>query len=170
MEAQDDALPGTAGGGRVRPGRPQAAQAVWSWKEGPSRGSDPSRASIRARGSLQAALLGAVAAATAQFVSVHGGIIIGCVAGVVLLSALLSPLGVLAALDRAVATLGRLLSRLVAFIALPLVYYGVFLPLGAVLRRSRRDAMKRFFEPESKTYWTERDTLTTASSDRSRQY
>ncbi len=62
----------------------------------------------------------------------------------------------LAPLNRAWMRFGELLHRIVSPIVLGVIFYGVFTPVGLVMRMARRDAMKRRFEPGAPTYWIER--------------
>jgi hypothetical protein len=60
-------------------------------------------------------------------------------------------------LNRAWMRLGELLGRVVSPVVLGLIFFGVFTPVGALMRLCGRDAMARRFAPELKTYWIERD-------------
>lgn len=44
----------------------------------------------------------------------------------------------------------------VSHVILAVVFYGVFAPVGLVIRLCGYDPMKRRFDPEAKTYWIER--------------
>jgi len=63
----------------------------------------------------------------------------------------------LAPLKRAWLQFGELLHRLVSPLVLGVIFYGVFTPVGLVMRAAGRDIMKRRFEPRTSTYWVERD-------------
>jgi hypothetical protein len=60
-------------------------------------------------------------------------------------------------LNRAWMVLGELLGRVVSPLVLGLIFFGVFTPVGVVMRLCGRDAMARRFEPDLKTYWLKRD-------------
>jgi hypothetical protein len=60
-------------------------------------------------------------------------------------------------LNRAWMKLGELLGRVVSPLALGLIFYAVFTPVGIVMRLAGRDAMARRFEPDKPTYWIDRD-------------
>lgn len=62
----------------------------------------------------------------------------------------------LAPLNRAWMRLGELLHRVVSPLVLGVIFYGVFTPVGFVMRLAGRDIMRRRFEPETATYWLER--------------
>ena len=51
---------------------------------------------------------------------------------------------------------GELLHRVVSPVVLGVIFYGVFTPVGFVMRMARRDTMKRKFEPTAPTYWIRR--------------
>ena len=63
----------------------------------------------------------------------------------------------LAPANRAWMKLAELLNRIVSPIVLGVIFYGVFTPTAWVMRSTGRDAMKRRFEPATRTYWIERD-------------
>ena len=48
----------------------------------------------------------------------------------------------------------RVVGRFLTWILLSWIFYGFFLPFGALFRRGRRDSMKRFYEPEALSYWS----------------
>ncbi len=60
-------------------------------------------------------------------------------------------------LNRAWMKLGELMGRVVSPIVLGIIFFGVFTPVGVVMRLCGRDAMARCFEPGLKTYWLKRD-------------
>ena len=60
-------------------------------------------------------------------------------------------------LNRAWMRLGQLLGMVVNPLVLGLIFFGIFTPVGLVMRMWGRDAMARRFEPELETYWLERD-------------
>jgi hypothetical protein len=60
-------------------------------------------------------------------------------------------------LNRAWMQLGLLLGRVVNPVVLGVIFFGVFTPVGVVMRMCGRDAMARRFEPDLKTYWLPRD-------------
>jgi hypothetical protein len=59
--------------------------------------------------------------------------------------------------NRAWMKLAELLNRVVSPIVLGVIFYGMFTPIAWGMRWAGRDAMKRRFEPESRTYWVDRD-------------
>jgi hypothetical protein len=63
----------------------------------------------------------------------------------------------LAPLNRAWMKLGELLHRVVSPVVLGVMFFGLFTPVGMVMRAFRRDAMKRRFEPQLPSYWIRRE-------------
>ena len=63
----------------------------------------------------------------------------------------------LAPLNRLWMKFGELLHRVVSPVVLGVIFYGVFTPVGFVMRMARRDTMKRKFEPTAPTYWIRRN-------------
>lgn len=59
--------------------------------------------------------------------------------------------------NRAWMALAGLLHRIVSPLVLGLIFYGMFTPIAWGMRLAGRDIMKRRFEPQSTTYWQERD-------------
>jgi hypothetical protein len=63
----------------------------------------------------------------------------------------------LAPFNRAWMKLAELLHRVVSPVVLGVIYFGVFTPVGLVMRAFGRDAMCRRFEPTRPSYWVPRD-------------
>ena len=62
----------------------------------------------------------------------------------------------LAPANRAWMKLAELLNRVVSPIVLGVIFFGIFTPTAWVMRLAGRDAMKRRFDPATRTYWIER--------------
>jgi hypothetical protein len=60
-------------------------------------------------------------------------------------------------LNRAWMKFGELLGRVVSPLVLGVIFFGVFAPVGAVMRLCGRDAMCRRYDPAAKSYWVKRD-------------
>jgi len=60
-------------------------------------------------------------------------------------------------LNRAWMKLGELMGRFVSPLVLGVIFFGVFTPVGLVMRLCGRDALARRFEPARKSYWLPRD-------------
>lgn len=65
--------------------------------------------------------------------------------------------GLLAPLKRGWMRLGAAMHHVVSPVIMAILYFGVFTPMGVVMRLSGWDAMKRTWDPAAKTYWTRRD-------------
>ena len=73
----------------------------------------------------------------------------------------------LAPLRQGAAVLGSAAQRAINPVLLGLLFYGVFTPLGLLMRLGGRDLMKRSFDPQAMTYWVLKNPRTvTAESFR----
>lgn len=63
----------------------------------------------------------------------------------------------LAPFNRAWMKLAEVLHRVVSPLVLGVIYFGVFTPVGLVMRAFGRDAMCRRFERAAPSYWVRRD-------------
>jgi hypothetical protein len=63
----------------------------------------------------------------------------------------------LAPLNRAWMKLGELLGRVISPVVLGVIFFGVFTPVGFVMRLFGRDALCRTFDAAARTYWVRRD-------------
>jgi Saxitoxin biosynthesis operon protein SxtJ len=59
--------------------------------------------------------------------------------------------------NRAWMKLGELLARVVAPVALALLYFGMFVPMGWLMRAFGRDPLRLARDPAAVSYWIERD-------------
>ena len=160
---------------QLKPGRPEAAAAIWSWQSPAATRTALRKAAIgpaRLRGTLQASAGLAVAGLLAWWGNRTAATVVGSVATFVLLSALLSPLGLFTAIERAFLVLGRWIGQGLTWTLLPVIFYTFFVPFSVLFRRGRRDSMKRFFDAEAATYWSSRASGTgrTASTSHERPY
>jgi hypothetical protein len=155
-----------------RPGRPDAAGVVWTWKREAGRAEPEGAraAQIRRRGLIQSLVAAAIGTAIFWFVSHAVAYVIFTIATIVLFSALFSPTGLFAAIEGAFDALGRAQGGGVSFAMLALIFYGFFLPFGLLLRSGRRDSMKRFFEPDAPSYWLKREPAAADPGSYSRQF
>lgn len=134
---------------------------------------DPGRRERR-RARLEGSLQGLVGAALGTLLFVGwsrtvGSIVLG-VGALLLGSAWASPTGLYAAIRRLLQTLGRLTGAALTWLLLPPVFYLFFLPFGALLRRGRRDRLRRILDPDAPTYWEAHAGLTAGSGSYERQY
>jgi hypothetical protein len=89
---------------------------------------------------------------------------------IVLLSALVSPTGLYAAIERALASLTRVTGQALTWVFMSLVFFAVVTPFGVLFRRGKRDPMRRYYEPAASTYWSQRTLGRSASQMRARQF
>lgn len=71
-------------------------------------------------------------------------------------AALMKP-ALLAGANRSWIKLGILLGKVVSPIALSILFYGVFTPLGFVARLRGKDALRQQFDPGADSYWIPRE-------------
>jgi hypothetical protein len=154
----------------MQAGSPDASAVIWNWRAESQAPASAGSVPTRTRGVLQALAGGLAGTAIFFFLSQTVAYVVWTLAGVILLSALLSPGGAYALIDRGFLALGNLLGRAMTWIVLPAIFYGFFVPFGLLFRRGARDTMKRFYEPEADTYWTEPDPSRSGSTGRRNQY
>ncbi len=155
---------------QARPGRAKAAAAIWDWRGEHSQTPAARSSRPRLRGTLQALAGAGVGALIFALLSRIAGTVVMSIAAVILLSALLSPAGLYAGIERLFAALGRRVGTSLTWIVLPLLFYLVFLPFGMIFRSGRRDPMKRFYEADAESYWSPRQVGRSGSASRTRQY
>ncbi len=156
----------------VRAGRPEAAAAIWSWRDrGGSPAPDPTHGA-RIRGSLQALATAAAATAVLLLWSRTVAALMFVFAALLLFAALASPGGLYAGLLRLFAATGHFAGWLLTWALLAPLFYAFFVPFGLLLRRGRRDRLARHYDAGAATYWESRDsrTPTLASGQLDRQY
>ena len=155
---------------QARPGRAKAAAAIWDWRGESSQTPAARPSKPRLRGTLQALAGAGIGALVFTLLSRIAGTVVMSIAAVILLSALLSPAGLYAGIERLFAALGRRGGTALTWIVLPLLFYLVFLPFGMIFRSGRRDPMKRFYEADAESYWSPRKVGRSGSASRDRQY
>lgn len=151
-----------------RRGRPDAAMTIWHWRDDDAIDAAPSGAgAARLRGLLQSGFGLTVAGLIYWFVSTTAGLLIGTVASVILLCAMLSPLGAFAKIESVFNKIGHGIGVGVTWLTLGLLFFGFFFPFGLLFRRGEKDNMKRFYSPKAESYWTQRsDAASSADSYR----
>jgi hypothetical protein len=139
----------------MRRGRPEAAAAIWNRSDP---GADRKRARSLRRGAIVRGFVAAcVGGALYWFSRPIAAYAVWGVASISLFLAIVSPLGIYAALERAIQTLSEWVGTALAWILLAPVFFLFFLPFGLLFRRGARDRMKRRFEPDVETYWKKRE-------------
>lgn len=151
----------------IRAGRPEAAEVVLA-ANAPAAPSDPGRP--RLRGCVQGGVALAVAGAFLWLGHRTPGTIVATIGSGIVLAALVSPNGAFAAIERGVAALGRGIGRALTWLLLPAIFYAFFVPFGALFRRGRRDAMRRFFDADAASYWSPADPRRQTPESHARQY
>ena len=151
-------------------GRPEASALIWPWREAGAASSRSRRLSPRIAGLLQS--LAAAAAGAGLSVWGQRGLALGAwlLAALVATAALASPTGLYLALMRIFTASGRIVGRALGWILLPAAFFLVFAPFRFALRRGRRDAMKRYFEPDAESYWSRRVPAPATPHSYERQY
>jgi hypothetical protein len=139
----------------VRPGRPEAAAAIWVWRDRES--DERARLAKLRRGGVIRAVVAGLAAGVLFAIErpIVASVAIG-IGTLTLLLALASPGGAYAALSRGVDRVGALIGALLTWVLLTPVFFLFFVPFGLLMRRGARDRLRRRFERERASYWTKR--------------
>jgi hypothetical protein len=153
---------------QVGEGRAEAAAAIWAWRTtGAASSTDlASPSAARRRGLLRALVVGALGAALLAFWSPLLGRIVLGIASLVALAALLSPLGIYAALERGLGVLAYKTGVLLTWVLMAVIFYAVFTPFGLIFRRGRRDSLRRASDPALSSYWEAAERGRSASASR----
>ncbi len=150
----------------LQPGRPEAAEVIWRWREPPKKNAEPSASKARIKGTIQGGVGLGVAAAIYLLWSQTIGTVVFCISTTILLSALASPLGLYRIIEGVFVSLGNHTGRALTWLTLVPLFYLFFLPFGLLFRRGRRDRMKRFFEPDEQSYWEPHKAFSAADHER----
>jgi hypothetical protein len=147
---------------------------IWRWDAAPDAAGEAAdreaAGRARRRGILQACAGFGVGAVVLLLASRTAGFLVLAIASSILLAALISPSGLFAGIERLFRALGRALGRVLTWVLLVPLFYLVFLPFGRLLRRGRRDRLKRFYEPDAPSYWEPLEGVTAPSASMERQY
>jgi hypothetical protein len=132
-----------------RPGRPEAAAAIWDW-----RGRRPSTvgAHDRRRGAIRAVVGAAIGAILLAIGWTTVGTVALVLAGLSLALAIVAPHH----LARITAGLASAVRTVTTWVLMTVIFYAVFVPFHLLARRGRRDAMKRFYDRAQASYWHRR--------------
>jgi hypothetical protein len=155
---------------QLRPGRAEAAAAVWSWRDAPAQRRIEDPAAARRRGLIRAVVLGVAAVLLIVLWSALLGKIALLLASAVLMSAIFSPTGAYLAFERALAALAHFTGLGLTWILMPAIFFLVVVPFGVFFRRGKSDPMRRYYEADAATYWSERALGRSASTQRARQF
>jgi hypothetical protein len=138
--------------------RTEASSVTWNWRQrGAGEGEKRAReAAANRRKGLIGAVVGLAAAAVVWFVfqrPVAAGVIAG-IALAILLIALASPLGLYKGLARGLDRFAHAVGVGLTWVLMTLLYYVVFLPVGALLRLRGKLGISRRADPRLPSYWT----------------
>ncbi len=156
-----------------RVGRPDAAATCFDWTpkqvvEEESAGSEAMNA--RKRGIRQSAITATLAAGLYYFISNDIGTVVFGVAGVLLVTSLLTPLSIYAGIEHFVAWIASRLEKGVTWLLMRLIFHLLFAPFGKLFRSGMRDSLKRTIEPERESYWNQRSSEPVTAESRKRLY
>ncbi len=134
-------------------GRSEAAAEIWDWQATGQPEASTATGRPRLRGTIQAAVGAGAGVVFLLLASPMLATVAFTVAASLLASALISPDGLYAAIDRAFHALGHQIGRALSWLLLPSIFYLVFWPFGRLFRRGKRDTMKRSFDADAESYW-----------------
>lgn len=137
------------------PGRPEAAAAVWPWREAPAVAAAAARAS-RKRLMISGALGLAASFGVAWLGHPTAAWVVRALAGTTLALGLLGPPAVRARAEALVAGFGVVVGTVVAYLVLAPMFYLVITPVGVGRRLLGTDALRRRREPARESYWEPR--------------
>jgi hypothetical protein len=138
--------------------RVEASSVAWSWRDRAA-GNEQARAR-EAKASSRKGMIGGgigLVAAAAVYFFLHRPVaaaVIGAIAIGIGLVALLSPLGLYKRLSRGLDRFAHAVGSAVTWVLMPILFYLVFLPVGAFLRARNRLAISRRADRRLPTYWT----------------
>ena len=134
--------------------RPEAAAAVWRWR----RASDPDAPRREAAAERRRGLVGGAAGALAALLLWQWrpamALVVLAVAVLLALVALASPLGAFRRVRHALERFGRAVGVGLTWVLMSITYYGLFLPVGLLLRARGRLRLRKGLDPSAATYWT----------------
>ena len=148
-----------------------AAPLDWGWGDVQVAAAPaPAPRQIRIRGAVQF-LVGATVATLFYLFGPTGiAYAVYAFASLILISALFSPTGLYAGFDRLFHWTGLAVGRVLTWMLMVPLFYGVFLPFGLLFRRGARDRLRRRMQPDAATYWEPHQGSTAASASHTRQY
>ncbi len=157
---------------RATPGgtaAPEASAVIWNWR-GESSEAPAGEGRERLFGLLHSLGVGVFGLAIHFLVSVTIARVVFTVASVMLVAALVSPTGVYAGIRALLRRLGHWTGIGLAWLLLVPIFYLAFAPFGLLLRRGRRDRLRRRLDPEAPSHWEPHEGPTAASDSMQRQY
>ena len=137
---------------------PKEPSAVaWNWFERAVR-EEEARAREAAANRRKGAIGGVIGLAAAQAVFLFfdrpiAAAVIAGIAVLVMLIALVSPLGLYKTLSRGLDRFAHAVGSAVTWLLMTILYYVVFLPIGGLMRARRKLAISRGADPRLPSYW-----------------
>lgn len=147
----------------------RVAETVWNWRAAQA---TPEQAAARAvehaaelrkRGVIQAGIGLTIAAVFYFWVGAYYpkwkvvGIIGASIASFIGLSALVSPTGLFARIERGIFVVAHWVGVILTHLLMPPIYWFFFVPFRFLFRRGKRDKMLRTFpDPSETTFWVDR--------------
>ena len=154
----------------VREARPEAACVVWDWRSRIEAPAPAPLAATRAKGFAQAFGVAGVGVLIHMFWSTAIATVVFGIASIIFLAAALSPTGVYLGIQRLIAALGGITGVILTWALLTPLFYLFFLPFGRLMRRGRRDRMRRILEPDADSYWEPHSGSTASSGSHERHF
>jgi hypothetical protein len=131
----------------------RAAQVAWQWRGAPAADDTARAAAAVRRKGLLGGLVGLAVASAMYFWKPQMAAVVAAIAVATTLLALVSPLRGFHALTRALEAFARGLGLVMTWLLIGLAYYLLFLPVGLVLRASRKLHITRGADARLATYW-----------------
>lgn len=132
------------------------SETVWPWRSEELPQEDAS-GKIRVA-ALAHGMLGALIGTGLYFgLSNTVGYVAWSLSGLLALIGLLSPTGLYAKIRSGMEAFGRFVGLAMAWLLLVPVYYLFFTPFRVIFRGGKKDAMTRWLEPTSDSYWVTRE-------------
>ena len=134
--------------------RPEAAATVWRWRAAADADAPRRAAAAERRRGLLGGAIGALAALLLWQWRPAMGVVVLAIALLLTLAALVSPLGAFRRIRRVLEAFGRAVGIALTWVLMAVVYYGLFLPVGLLLRARGRLRLRKRLDPAAPTYWT----------------
>ena len=134
--------------------RPEAAATVWRWRSAADPDAPRRAAAAERRRGLLGGAIGALAALLLWQWRPAMGMVVLAIALLLTLAALVSPHGLFRRVRRVLEAFGRAVGIALTWLLMAIVYYGLFLPVGLLLRARGRLRLRKRLDPAAPTYWT----------------
>jgi uncharacterized membrane protein len=131
----------------------RAAQVAWQWRRAPAADDNARAAAAARRKGLLGVVVGLAVASALYFWKPQMAAVVAAIAVATTLLALVSPLRGFHALTKALEAFARGVGLVMTWLLIGLAYYLLFLPVGLVLRASRKLHVTRGADARLATYW-----------------